>query len=91
MDMTCVNGQHLWVPVQGWVGRYRCGACNVLGYRGVVVLAEGAMGPDPRSAAARRSRIIPYVCSRKGCQRLAVSRRKSGRCLCAVHLREARA
>ena len=34
---ACESVPHEWEAVRGWCGRYRCRACGVLGYRGVVV------------------------------------------------------
>lgn len=44
---------HEWVSIPTWCGRYRCQACAVLGYRGVVVGTY---------AGSRAGQIIPYKC-----------------------------
>lgn len=60
--------EHVWDPVSGWTGRYRCRGCRILGYRGLVL---GEVMAD----SSRQSAIIPYICQAPGCRRGAVQRR----------------
>jgi hypothetical protein len=74
---------HDWQPVQGWVGRYRCAGCGVLGYRGVTQ-------PDVHYVAGEKPEVIfPYLCASKvggqPCGRGAVTRKP--RQACAEHRR----
>ena len=55
----CGDVDHDWVPVDGWVGRYRCRApaCGVLGYKAKVILPPEVGGSLPPA-------VVPYRCPR---------------------------
>lgn len=49
-----VRHVHAWGPISGWVGRYRCAECLVVGRRQTVAELElGSRTGEP---------IIPYRC-----------------------------
>jgi len=71
---------HGWDPLSGWVGRYRCRFCRAIGHR---------MTGDSEAKFVSRGRpvelIVPYKCTRKGCDHGAVQRNPKQ--LCDVHAR----
>ena len=53
----------IWNPIHGWIGRYRCGSCHIMGYRSMVRANKEVTGK-------LGSHIIQYKC--KKCKRGAV-------------------
>ena len=51
---SCSEGSHSWKSIYEWCDRYRCEACEVLGYRGFVM--------GVAVARSKATAIIPYKC-----------------------------
>jgi hypothetical protein len=71
---------HDWKPIEGWVGRYRCSWCNIIGYRKIII---------PRSVL-RDSKddpggIIPYKCGHPKCKHYAHRSIRRGEFRCLSH------
>jgi hypothetical protein len=70
-----------WVPLPTWRGRYRCAKTGTLGFRPSEAKMISSSG-DPNE-------IVPYTCSRQGCESPASIRHKQ-KCFCESHKPKAR-
>lgn len=75
MTATC---NHQWEPLHGWVGRYRCAACFVVGYKQRLTTGFGS------------TEVVPYRCTAtkngKACGALVIySHADEGTRLCPEH------
>lgn len=77
--------EHVWEPIPNWSGRYRCSICQGLGYRALVTADKTTNDPKTATTWVPRgystSQIVPYICTKKGCSKAALSHgRKGQRC-----------
>lgn len=75
--LGCADVDHVWEPINGWVGRYRCYNCGVLGYRGIT---QPNVHPNYFP-----NQIFPYICKKSGCTKGAV--RLKPKQVCGEHFR----
>jgi hypothetical protein len=75
-----------WEPMPGWVGRYRCNRCGVIGYRrGINDMAYSRA--DESGNQRTLEYIVAYCCKTKGCGQPAVAKDK-GKWRCGEHRAE---
>ena len=92
-DFECSS--HVWLPLLGWVGRYRCKRCRGTGYRATAksqpIELKMDDPNDPQQSARSKAKfkkvktyIQEYICQTGRCARRATYSSKKHR-LCREH------